>query len=82
MTISCTPQSTFVTNMADNYQLWCLIEGDNRPFLIITPHSTTISQVKQLIIQQCPNHILQGVESCNLILKKVSYNMSSGSSQI
>jgi len=68
--------------MANNYQLWCLIKGDNRPFLIIAPHNTTIGQVKQLIIEQCPNYILQGVESRNLILKKVSYNMSSESSQI
>jgi hypothetical protein len=67
------------------YNLQCLIEGNNRSFLIIAPHSsnnTTIGQVKQLIIEECLNHILQGVESCNLILKKVSYNMSSKSSQI
>jgi hypothetical protein len=59
--------------MAENeqYELWCLVEGDSAAFSVIVSANTSVSQLRELIHDKRKT-ILCEVDAADLALWKVS----------
>ncbi len=58
--------------MSDDYRLWCFVQRDNRPFSIIASSTTSIHELKDLIMETKKN-FLKGLDVAGLDLWKVCY---------
>ena len=72
------PMHTTHTNdveMADTSpELWCLIEGDTRPFSVTVSSSVSTSKLKRMIKQEKENNSrVKSIDALDLILWKVRY---------
>ena len=56
-----------------NATLWCLVEGDTTYFRIVTPTTTSIDELKELIKIKKENALSPKVDASNLNLWKVCY---------
>ena len=52
--------------------LWCLVEGEEHPFLVATSPTTVIAELKKIIKIEKAN-TLQRVDASNVELWKVCY---------
>lgn len=73
-----TPKVYLVTDMMvdyTDYKLWCLIEGAKEPFSVVTPSSSSISRLKQLIYAKPASEATGYYRACDLILRKVCHGI-------
>jgi hypothetical protein len=56
-----------------NTTLWCLVEGDTTYFRIVTPPTTSIDELKELIKIKKENTLSLKVDASNLNLWKACY---------
>jgi hypothetical protein len=56
--------------MAEMYNFWCYIKGDNTHFPVIAPPTISIG-VLQMKIKEAKSNLLQRVDASNLTLSKV-----------
>ena len=56
--------------MANPLTLWCLLEGDFKPFSVKASGEEPIDKLKTAIYAKCSN-TLQGISAVSLILYKV-----------
>src|SRR6266702_1553307 len=61
---------------AAEYELFCLVEGDQGPFSILTSSGTSIAQLKKLVLVECDTTEtgdFRGARAKDLILTKVRH---------
>ena len=62
----------------ENYNLWCLIDGDSTPFKVSCTSNTDINDLKKLIHKAHERQLLHNVDATNLVLWKVRYSSCIG----
>src|SRR6266702_4038247 len=61
---------------AAEYELFCLVEGDQGPFSILTSSGTSIAQLKKLVLVECDTTEtgdFRGARAKDLILTKLRH---------
>jgi hypothetical protein len=56
-----------------SYELWCLVQGDDTLFPIVTPRTTSIGVLKEHIKRARENTLFHKVDASSLDLWQVRY---------
>ena len=71
--------SSFLASMSANpgpLTLWCLIEGDSKPFEVEVPPSASIANLKNRVHNKGINVATHNIDAIDLVLWKVLYSQS------
>jgi hypothetical protein len=56
--------------------LWCLIEGDSKPFEVEVPPSASIANLKNRVHNMGQHGMFRNIDAIDLVLWKVVYSQS------